>query len=105
MNEKVFKALNDQITHEFFSSNLYLSIASYFENIPLDGFSKWFKKQAEEEREHGLKIYEYLLTRVVSKKQMLNSTILQSAQNSTINAAYTLIASIICFIGIFSFIA
>lgn len=63
MNEKIIKALNEQITHEFFSSNLYLSIASYLENIPLDGFAKWFKKQAKEEHEHGMKIYEYLLER------------------------------------------
>lgn len=63
MNEKIFKALNDQIKHEFYSSYLYLSIASYFENIPLEGFSKWFRKQAEEEHEHGMKIYQYILDR------------------------------------------
>lgn len=63
MNEKVYKALNEQIVHEFFSSNLYLSIASYLENIPLDGFAKWFRKQAEEEHEHGMKIYQYIIDR------------------------------------------
>ena len=60
MNEKIFKALNEQIKHEFYSSYLYLSIASYFENVPLDGFMKWFRKQAEEEHEHGMKIYNYI---------------------------------------------
>lgn len=60
MNPKVYKALNEQIKHELFSSYLYLSIASYFENIPLDGFSKWFRKQAEEEHEHAMKIYQYI---------------------------------------------
>ena len=63
MNEKIFKALNEQIKHEFYSSFLYLSIASYFENIPLEGISKWFRKQAKEENEHAMKIYEYLLDR------------------------------------------
>lgn len=63
MSEKVFKALNEQVGHEFFSANLYLAIASYFENIPLEGMSKWFVKQAEEEREHGMKIYQFLLDR------------------------------------------
>jgi ferritin len=63
MNEKIFKALNEQIKHEFYSSYLYLSIASYFENIPLEGFAKWFRKQAEEEQEHGMKIYQYILDR------------------------------------------
>lgn len=60
MNEKIYKALNEQIKHEFYSSNLYLSIASYFENIPLEGMAKWFRKQAEEEHEHGMKIYNYI---------------------------------------------
>lgn len=60
MNEKIYKALNEQIKHEFYSSYLYLSIASYFENIPLDGFSKWFRKQAQEEHEHAMKIYNYI---------------------------------------------
>lgn len=60
MNEKIYKALNEQIKHEFYSSFLYLSIASYFENVPLDGIMKWFRKQAEEEREHAMKIYDYI---------------------------------------------
>jgi ferritin len=60
MNEKIYKALNQQIGHEFYSSFLYLSIASYFDNVPLDGFKKWFLQQAEEEREHGMKIFNYI---------------------------------------------
>lgn len=63
MNETIFKALNEQIKHEFYSSFLYLSMASYFENIPLDGFGKWFRKQAEEEHEHAMKIYNYIIDR------------------------------------------
>lgn len=63
MNEKIYKALNEQIKHEFYSSYLYLSIASYFENIPLDGFGKWFRKQAAEEHEHAMKIYNYIIDR------------------------------------------
>lgn len=60
MNDKIYRALNEQIKHEFYSSFLYLSIASYFENIPLDGFTKWFRKQAQEEHEHAMKIYNYV---------------------------------------------
>ena len=63
MDEKIYKALNEQIKHELYSSYLYLSMASYFENIPLEGFYKWFRKQAEEEREHAMKIYDYILDR------------------------------------------
>lgn len=60
MNDKIYKALNEQIKHELYSSNLYLSIASYFENVPLDGFMKWFRNQAKEEHEHAMKIYDYI---------------------------------------------
>lgn len=63
MNDKIYKALNEQIKHEFYSSYLYLSIASYFENIPLDGFAKWFRKQASEEHEHAMKIFNYIIDR------------------------------------------
>lgn len=63
MNEKVLKALNEQIKHEFYSSLIYLEMASYMENIPLDGFGKWFRKQAQEENEHGMKIFNYIIDR------------------------------------------
>lgn len=60
MKDNIYKALNEQIKHEFYSSYLYLSIASYFENVPLDGMSAWFRKQSEEEHGHGMKIYNYI---------------------------------------------
>lgn len=63
MNEKIFNALNEQIKHEFYSSYLYLSIASYFENIPLEGIAQWFRNQAKEEHEHAIKLYTYVLDR------------------------------------------
>jgi len=63
MKDKIFKALVEQIEHEFYSHLLYLSISSHYENIPLEGFSKWFRKQAQEEHTHGMKIYDYLLER------------------------------------------
>ena len=63
MNDKIFKALNEQIKMEIYSSHLYLSISSYFASIPLDGFAKWFRKQGEEELEHAMKIYDYIIDR------------------------------------------
>jgi ferritin len=66
MNDKVYQALNEQIKHELYSSHLYLSIESYFENIPLEGFAKWFHNQAKEEHEHAMKIYDYLIDRNLS---------------------------------------
>lgn len=63
INEKIQQALNDQIQREFFSAYIYLSMASYLNEIGLRGFSHWMKAQSEEEISHGMKIYEYILTR------------------------------------------
>lgn len=53
-------SLNTQIKHELYSSHLYLSMAAYCESLNLRGFAHWMELQAEEEREHGMKLYEYL---------------------------------------------
>jgi ferritin len=54
-------ALNEQINKEFFSSYLYLSMAAYFEDKNLTGFAHWMQLQAEEEREHAMKFYHFIL--------------------------------------------
>ena len=56
-------AINDQIQKELFSSYLYLSMAAYFENMNLPGFAKWMRVQEGEEREHGMKFYDFLVDR------------------------------------------
>jgi len=53
-------AINEQINKELFSSYLYLSMAAYFADKNLQGFSKWMHIQAGEEREHAMKLYEHL---------------------------------------------
>lgn len=63
INEKVLKALNEQVGKEIFSSYLYLSMASYFDSIDLLGFGKWMKVQAREELGHAMKIYEFIYER------------------------------------------
>jgi ferritin len=57
------KAINEQINKELYSSYLYLSMAAYFEGQNLPGFAKWMYVQTDEEREHGMKFYEYLVDR------------------------------------------
>lgn len=56
-------AINEQINKEFYSSYLYLSMAAFFENKNLPGFAKWMHVQADEERGHGMKLYEHLVDR------------------------------------------
>ncbi|MBR0173225.1 MAG: ferritin [Lachnospiraceae bacterium] len=60
MDKKVATLLNDQIQKEFVSAYIYLDMANYYGEKNLDGFAHWFTKQAEEEMEHGMKIYNYM---------------------------------------------
>lgn len=64
MIEKTMQdALNEQINKELFSSYLYLSMAAYFEDKNLPGFANWMRMQADEEREHAMKFYDFILER------------------------------------------
>ncbi|MBO8160032.1 MAG: ferritin [Thermosipho sp. (in: Bacteria)] len=63
LNERVEKALNEQIKKEINSAYLYLSMATYFESENLNGFANWMKKQANEELNHAMKIYNYVFER------------------------------------------
>lgn len=57
------EAMNEQINKELFSSYLYLSMAAYFEEKNLPGFAHWMRTQADEEREHAMKFYDFILER------------------------------------------
>lgn len=59
-NSKLSQAINEQINKEFYSSYLYLAMASHFDAKTLPGFAKWMKIQASEEWGHGMKFYDYL---------------------------------------------
>lgn len=61
MNKNVAKLMNAQVNKEFYSAYLYLGISKYFAKQDLPGFASWYKVQAEEEQEHAMKIYDYLL--------------------------------------------
>ena len=53
-------ALNKQTNAEFYSSYLYLSMASYFQSINLNGFANWMRVQAQEELTHAMKIFDFV---------------------------------------------
>lgn len=63
ITEKLQKAVNDQITAELWSSNLYLQMAFYFEKEGWDGFAHWMHKQSDEERNHAIMLANYLAKR------------------------------------------
>ncbi len=63
MNDALAAGFNDQITLEFASSYSYLQLAAYFAERSLSGFEAWMRVQAEEERNHGLKFFDFVLDR------------------------------------------
>ncbi len=63
LSKKMEKAINQQINAELYSSYLYLSMATYFESISLDGFSNWMRQQAQEELFHGMKMFDFVCER------------------------------------------
>jgi ferritin len=63
VNEIMEKSLNEQINAEFYSSYLYLSMSAYFEEQNLDGFANWMNVQAQEEKDHAMKLFNYVIRR------------------------------------------
>ena len=60
ISQKLQDALNGQINKEMYSEYYYLSMASYFNSIGLNGFENFFLIQVEEERFHSMKMYNFL---------------------------------------------
>ena len=60
LNEKVAALCNDQINKEFYSAYLYLDMANYYAEEGLNGFSNWYRIQAQEERDHAMLFLQYL---------------------------------------------
>jgi len=61
LSKRMEKALNGQLNKELFSSYLYLSMAAYFEDMNLTGMAKWMRLQADEEHEHSMKFYDFII--------------------------------------------
>ena len=60
LDQKVAELLNVQVNKEFYSAYLYLDFSIYYDEIGLDGFSNWYKVQAQEERDHATLFLQYL---------------------------------------------
>ncbi len=63
IDKEIEEAINKQIKEEMYSSYLYLSMSAYFENIGLRGFANWMYVQFQEEKDHAMKFYRYLIER------------------------------------------
>jgi len=63
IGKKVTAALNLQMNREFYNSRLYLSMATYFHSINMEGAARWMELQAQEETGHAMRLYKHLLER------------------------------------------
>lgn len=63
MSPALQKAMNEQIRKEFFASYLYLAMGAWFGERNFEGFAKWMRIQADEERGHAMRIYDFVLDR------------------------------------------
>ena len=60
LSSKLQEAFNKQINAELYSSYLYLSMAAYFESQDLKGMAHWMTVQANEERGHAMRIFDFV---------------------------------------------
>jgi len=60
LSQKLTDELNEQIKFEFYSSHLYLAAAAYAYELDLDGFANFFIVQAEEEKFHAMKFFNFI---------------------------------------------
>ncbi len=60
LSDKLQSELNEQIKYEFFSANYYLAMAAYCAAEGFNGFANFFIVQAEEERFHAMKFFNFI---------------------------------------------
>jgi ferritin len=63
INKRVEEELNKQLNAELYSAYLYLSMSAYCADNNLAGFSHWMRMQFEEEQDHAMKFFQYILER------------------------------------------
>lgn len=63
LSERFAEALNAQIGREFAAAHQYLAVGAYYAGSTFPQLAAVFYEQAEEEREHAMKMVNYLLDR------------------------------------------
>lgn len=63
LSEKLEEAINAQINAELWSAYLYLSMSADFAGKGMPGFANWMLVQFNEEQDHALKLFNYLVSR------------------------------------------
>ncbi len=65
-SERFNDALNTQIAREFAAAHQYVAVGNYYVAETFPRLASYFYKQAEEEREHAMKMVNYLLDRAAT---------------------------------------
>ena len=60
-SDALAEKLNQQVGNEMGASMQYISIAAYFDGQSLTGLSRFFYAQAEEERDHAMRLVRFLV--------------------------------------------
>ncbi|NIR42402.1 MAG: ferritin [Gemmatimonadetes bacterium] len=63
LSKSMEEALNAQINAELYSAYIYLSMSTYFEANDFPGMASWMRHQAQEEVDHAMKFYRYVVDR------------------------------------------
>ncbi|MEO5996433.1 MAG: ferritin [Chitinophagaceae bacterium] len=63
LSETLSEGLNAQMTKEAHASQIYLSYASWASNSGFEGIANFLFRHAQEERNHMMKLLEYVLSR------------------------------------------
>ncbi|HWI64854.1 MAG TPA: ferritin [Symbiobacteriaceae bacterium] len=63
MHPALAEVMNQQIAAEFSSAYAYLSMAAYMEGENYPGVAHWLKMQAQEETEHAMRFFNFVLDR------------------------------------------
>jgi bacterioferritin B len=65
-SERFLAALNDQIGREFAAAHQYVAVGNYYAAETFPRLASFFYEQAEEEREHAMKMVGYMLDRAAT---------------------------------------
>lgn len=63
LKPEIQAALNKQIAQEQSAGQEYLAMTTYFEGNSLRGFAKYMRKQAGEENEHAMRLFDHVVDR------------------------------------------
>ena len=61
ISDKMNAAINEQVGHEFGASLQYVAIAAYFDSDNLPELAAHFYRQADEERDHAMRLVNYVV--------------------------------------------